>query len=139
MRGPTPTRHPLTRRTATRPAKTSNACGTPETPELAEATEFKNGCTCSPDRKDICVHTSMGEYAECRGGRYVDVGIAERPCPCSVDEHCGYGGRCVEQQCLFAACVVYGVRYAPGVAGIPDPSSCNTCSCNTDGTLSCTK
>jgi hypothetical protein len=58
------------------------------------------------------------------------------PCSAPSSGYCSPEGHCVDA--WGASCKVEGVVYPGGSGNIPDPFSCNTCSC-LDGQLDCTK
>ena len=66
------------------------------------------------------------------------------PCVAPFDPTAGYcsaAGRCEDDRTppvQPVSCLVGGVYYASGVSGIPDPTSCNTCTCD-QGQLNCTE
>jgi hypothetical protein len=62
------------------------------------------------------------------------------PCPAPGPATCTAAGSCENAPVRpsEAACKAGGVVYPSGAAGIPDPSSCNKCSCE-DGQLFCTE
>lgn len=66
-------------------------------------------------------------------------GIVCGPCQAPLSAYCSAAGRCepVHDNQAGAGCKVNGVVYRSGAGGIPDPVSCNQCTCN-DGQLSCT-
>jgi len=60
------------------------------------------------------------------------------PCQPPRPGTCTARGRCEEAPLrASASCKVGGIVYPSGASGIPDPTSCNKCSCE-DGQLSCT-
>jgi hypothetical protein len=66
-------------------------------------------------------------------------GISCGPCQAPLSAYCSAAGRCepvYEKQA--AGCKANGVVYESGVSGIPDPGSCNECTCE-DGQLICTE
>lgn len=70
----------------------------------------------------------------CRGG------IACGPCLEPIRAVCSPAGRCEPAVTTSTgkSCKVDGVVYPDGAEGIPDPASCNKCSC-VDGSLACTE
>lgn len=116
---------------------------------------------CDPSRSDQCTQV-LAKGIECSCPTYVNpenteaLALAERlqgehamsgcaagascgECPVSTGAFCNGIGRCVSmiKQVPDAACLVEGVEYPSGSGGIPDPSSCNTCTCESGG-LACT-
>jgi hypothetical protein len=67
-------------------------------------------------------------------------GIVCGPCQLPVTATCSAEGRCVDvsEPTEGTACKVGGVVYPNGATEIPDPTSCNTCTCE-DGGLVCTE
>ena len=60
-------------------------------------------------------------------------------CLAPIRGHCSDAGRCEGvSPGSGRSCKVGGKVYVDGAGGIPDPTSCNTCSCY-DGTLACTE
>lgn len=114
-------------------------CWTPDEPDLA-AGNPSNGCACTTENETACMSTLeagvMG--ARCSQGKWV-VERAQTPCNCTSDKRCGFGGKCVNNACASARCLVDGVRYAAGVGNIAHPLDCNTCVCGSDGQLTCSK
>lgn len=119
-------------------------CWTPDEPDLA-FNRPSDGCACTADAGSVCIHSvvngavSLTGYglAACTGGKWT-LDVSAGQCQCTSDASCGFSSRCDNGTCLAGACEVNGVRYAPGVTGIPSPFDCNTCECRPDGTLTCT-
>jgi hypothetical protein len=66
-------------------------------------------------------------------------GVACAPCAPTLGASCSPAGSCEETPRPGGrGCKVAGVDYPDGATGIPDPVSCNQCSCQ-DGSLACTK
>jgi hypothetical protein len=115
-------------------------CWTPDQPEFANAYP-DSGCACAVENESQCILTQFNGYATavCVGGKWT-VEQTRDACTCTSDLRCGLGGKCNGGSCGASVCEVDGVRYAVGVGDIPSPDdTCNTCQCETDGTLTCTK
>jgi hypothetical protein len=74
---------------------------------------------------------SLYELGDCAGGI---CGNCARP----LGSYCSSEGSCEDILPYGAACKVGGIVYPSGANGIPDPSSCNECTC-ADGRLVCTE
>jgi hypothetical protein len=98
-------------------------------------------CSCpsfaNPENTDalrrVAVAATAFRQHNCTSG--VVCGACETP----SGGRCSAAGRCEEVYSPGGrACKVGGVVYADGEGGIPDPTSCNQCSC-ADGQLACTE
>jgi hypothetical protein len=125
-------------------AATSGVCDGCWTPEQADfiASFPERGCTCYASADTHCSTSTQNgpEYTACTAGKWTVVSGTPPPvdCACTVNEECGFGRICVYGKCAPGVCEVNGARYSAGFANIPDPLSCNTCTCEADGSLTCT-
>lgn len=80
--------------------------------------------------------TAQQQYSEASCNLNINCG----PCPPPPTQSvCSAQGRCEDAGVMgAAACKVGGKVYPSGASGIPDPTSCNKCSCE-NGQLSCTE
>jgi hypothetical protein len=115
-------------------------CWTPDQPELALAMPSR-GCACPLEDGSKCFQTaaSGSMRALCFAGKWTIDTNTPTCDACDSDASCGFGGMCTEGHCAPTACDVDGVRYAVGAGPIPDPFSCNTCTCESGGGLVCTE
>lgn len=117
-------------------------CASCWTSEAAPETIFDRpeaGCACSSEGDRRSIYTTQDGYSTvvCSDGKWtLDPSISSWSC--SSDAQCGYGGKCEGGTCNAQVCEVDGVRYAVG-ATLPSPFDCNTCTCEANGTLSCTR
>jgi hypothetical protein len=115
------------------------SCWGPDDPDLA-ANNPSNGCSCTNENETACMFTFASGYmeAKCQGGKWTMTPTTTCN-SCTSDKRCGLGGKCVNNLCQPPRCEVNGVRYAAGVGGIAHPLDCNTCTCETDGSLTCSR
>lgn len=118
-----------------------DACWNPTDTDLAKDSPT-SGCSCSTGEMDACSYSQFTGYihASCTGGTW-QLGTSTLPCAsCTSDSQCSVYERCVSGTCQSAGvpCSVNGVLYRDGTDGIPDPFSCNTCTCSNGGYLGCT-
>lgn len=116
---------------------------------------------CDPTRPNQCTAQAVGDLA-CGCSTFVNSAQAESltnlkmaqqrysesscdlsfycgPCtPRPSQSVCSPDGRCEDVVSAPAACKVGGKIYPSGAGGIPDPTSCNECSCY-NGQLACTE
>lgn len=69
-----------------------------------------------------------------------DADVSCEPCPSPGPTFgvCGSNGQCIDTYQAAVACKVNGIVYPSGSGSIPDPTSCNLCTCD-DGKLACTE
>lgn len=69
-----------------------------------------------------------------------DAGVSCEPCPAPAPAlgRCDSSGQCVDVVSAGIGCKVDGIVYPSGAGKIPDPTSCNQCSCD-NGKLACTE
>jgi len=123
--------------------------------EYADA--LKRAKACTPGQPDQC-QASVSSVVSCGCSTPVNASNTEAvaelsalqkqadavscisPCPPCVapgPATCTAAGSCEEAPLRAVSCKVGGVVYPSGTSGIPDPTSCNKCSCD-NGTLNCT-
>jgi hypothetical protein len=114
---------------------TCGGCWAPNSPEHALADPL-NGCFCAPEveGQTACMYTRASGYftVACTASHWKVAG-ATNACPCKYDEACGYQGKCVNEACARPSCEIDNVSYPAG-ATMPDPFSCNSCTCSETGT-----
>jgi hypothetical protein len=109
--------------------------------ECTQKIEIGLSCGCesyvNPAQSDALARMSAAQqaYADraCRSGNVCG------QCLAPARGQCSDAGRCEDVPAgLGRSCKVAGTVYPDGADDIPDPSSCNTCSCY-DGALACTE
>jgi len=140
---------------------TDKACYSCQDMQTSYARAVEEARKCDPQSNNQC-RGKLSEGLQCSCGVFVDeanvdaIAAAKRDaasyatgncgggvlcgaCATPVGGYCSQAGRC---ETLWQeeprACKVGGVVYPDGATGIPDPTSCNKCTCS-DGELSCTE
>jgi hypothetical protein len=96
------------------------------------------GCDSWANPKNTDAIALLSELAQNYQDARCEYGVECGACLEPVRGHCSDAGICEDvEKGPGRSCKVAGVVYADGEANIPDPTSCNTCTC-TDGQLACT-
>jgi von Willebrand factor type C domain len=105
--------------------------------------KFEEGLACScgifVNGENVDARKAAKQAAAAYSASSCGGGVQCGPCASPAAGYCSAAGAC---ETLWeeggAACKVGGVIYRDGATGIPDPTSCNKCSCQ-DGKLGCTE
>jgi hypothetical protein len=118
--------------------KKAKACD-PSRGGQCTATALSNlpcGCTTPVNAQN---QEALAQLASLKAQSEAACASACAPCEPPRPGTCSAGGSCEEAPLRArASCEIGGVVYASGTSGIPDPRSCNKCSCE-DGLLGCTE